>query len=72
MVTITRHIFIHFFQMEHFSAMKFYMGYEKNMSFLMIPKSPKVWKKVEKIELGSFKVLREQTGSNFLILHGSD
>ena len=30
------------------------MGYEKNMSFLVIPKSPKVWKKVEKIGLGSF------------------
>ena len=25
------------------------MDYEKNMSFLVIPKSPKVWKKVEKI-----------------------
>ena len=29
--------------------------YEKNMSFLVIAKSPKVWKKVEKIGLGSFK-----------------
>ena len=34
MVTITRHIFINIFQMEHFSAVKFAMGYEKNMSFL--------------------------------------
>ena len=30
MVTITRHIFINFFQMEHFIAVKFAMGYEKN------------------------------------------
>ena len=29
MVTITRHIFINIFQMEHFSAVKFDMGYEK-------------------------------------------
>ena len=44
MVTITRHIFINIFQMEHFSVVKFAMGYEKNMSSLVIPKSPKVWK----------------------------
>ena len=31
------------FQMEHFSAVKFAMGYEKNMSFLRILKSPKVY-----------------------------
>ena len=31
------------------------MGYEKNMSFLVIRKLPKVWKKVEKIGLYSFK-----------------
>ena len=31
------------------------MGYEKNTSFLVIPKSPKVWKKVLKIGLGSVK-----------------
>ena len=36
--------------------MTFYMGYEKNMSFLVIPKSLKVGKKVEKIGLGSFKI----------------
>ena len=54
MVTITRHVYI--FQTEHFSAVKFAMGYEKNMSFLVISKSAKVWKKqVEKIGLGSFK-----------------
>ena len=35
--------------------MKFVMGYEKDMSFLVIPKSPKVWEKYEKIGLGSFK-----------------
>ena len=41
--------------MEHFSAAKFAIGYEKNMSFLVIAKSPKVWKKVEKIALGSLR-----------------
>ena len=57
MVTITRHVFIYIFQTERFSAVKLAMGYEKNMSFLVIAKSPKVWKKkkVEKIGLGSFK-----------------
>ena len=45
MITITRDIFINIFQMEHISAVKFDMGYEKNMSLLVIPKSPKVWKK---------------------------
>ena len=56
MVTIfTRHIFINIFQTERFSAVKFAMGYEKNMSFLVIAKSPKVWKKSKKIGLGSFK-----------------
>ena len=45
MVTITKHIFINILQTEHFSAVKFAMGYKKNMSFLVITKSPKVWKK---------------------------
>ena len=45
-------IFINIFRTEHFSAVKFVMGYEKNMNFLVIVKSPKVWKKVEKIGLG--------------------
>ena len=48
MVTITRHLYINIFQTEHFSVVKFDMCYEKNMSFLVIPKSPKVWKNVEK------------------------
>ena len=43
MVTI-RHIFIDIFQMGHFSAVKFTMGYEKNMNFPVIAKSPKGWK----------------------------
>ena len=55
MGTITRHVFINIFQMKHFSAVKFAMGYENNMSFPVIPNSPKVWKKVEKKGLGSFK-----------------
>ena len=29
--------------MEHFSAVKFDMGYEENMSFLVIAKSPEVF-----------------------------
>ena len=45
MVIITRHVFINIFQMEHFSALKFAVGYEKNMNFLVIAKYPKVWKK---------------------------
>ena len=47
MVTITRHVFIDFFQSEHFSAVKFDMGYEKNKISLSL-------KKVGKIGLGSF------------------
>ena len=53
------HYQAHFFQMEHFSAVKFAVGYEKNMNFLVMPKSSKVWKKkkVEKIGLGSCKMI---------------
>ena len=38
MVTITRHIFIkiNIFQTERFPAVKFAMGYEKNVSFLLL------------------------------------
>ena len=49
MVTITRHVFNNIFQTKHLSAVKFVMGYGENMSFLVIPKFPVVWKKVEKI-----------------------
>ena len=42
LVTITSHIFINIFQTVHFSAVKFTRGNEKNTSFLLIPKSPKV------------------------------
>ena len=41
MVTITRYVFINIFQTEDFSAVKFAIGYEKYMSFLVIAKSPK-------------------------------
>ena len=37
--------------------MKFDICYEKNKSFLVIPKSPKDGGKVEKIGLGSFKTV---------------
>ena len=40
--------------------MKFYMGYEKNMSFLVIPKSLNVGEKVEKIGQGSFNLLQKK------------
>ena len=43
--------------MEHFSAVKFDMVDEKKMSFLVIPKSPKVWKKNLKIRMGFLKML---------------
>ncbi len=54
MVTITSHIFINIFQMAHFSAVKFNRCNEKNMSFLLIPKSPKVWEKSEAVGPGTF------------------
>ncbi len=55
MVTITSHIFINIFQTVHFSAVKFTRGNEKNMNFLLISKSPKVWEKSEAIGPGTFK-----------------
>ena len=54
MVTITRHVSINIFQLEHFLVVKFAMGYEENMSILVIAKSQKVFKRVEKIGLGTF------------------
>ncbi len=42
MLTITSHIFVNIFQTVHFSAVKFIRSNEKNMSYLLIPKSPKV------------------------------
>ena len=42
--------------MEHYSAVRFDMGNEKNITFLVILNSPNVWKKVEKIGLGSCKL----------------
>ena len=48
MVTLTRHDFVNIFQMEHFSAVKFAKGYEKNISYLVTPKSPKVGQKLNK------------------------
>ena len=43
MVTITRHVFFNISHMEHFSAEKVSMGFEKNMSFLWIPNSKLDW-----------------------------
>ncbi len=56
MVTITSPIFINIFQTVHFSAIKFTKGNKKNTSFLLIPKSPKVWEKSEVIRLDTFKI----------------
>ena len=49
LVTLTNSSYINIFQMEHFPAVKFAMGYEKNMSFLVITKSPKLWKKLKNL-----------------------
>ena len=66
MVTITRQVFTNIFQMEHFSAVKFAMDYEKNMSSLVIPKiSKSLKKKVEKIGLGSFNMTAANSYSTF-------
>ena len=56
-VTITRHvfIFINIFQVEQVSAVKFDKGYEKNISFLVMPNLQKFEKKSWKIWLGSLK-----------------
>ena len=59
MVTITRHVFNNIFQTKHLSAVNFVMGYGKIWAFLRYQKSPKVWKKVEKIGLGSFKLKQQ-------------
>ena len=56
MVTITSHIFINTFQTVHFPAVKFTRGIAKNTSFLLIPRSLKVWEKSEVIGPGSFKL----------------
>ena len=42
--------------MEHFIAVRFYEDNEKNMTSLVIPKSPNFCKNVEKIGVGSFNV----------------
>ncbi len=56
MVTRNSHIFINIFQTVHFSSVKLNGGNEKNMIFLLIPKSLKVWEKSEVIGQGTFKV----------------
>ena len=64
LIMVTRHVFISIFQTEHISAIKFDMGYEKNTSFLEIPKSTKVWKqsweKKDSAHLTVFKSLAYQ------------
>ena len=55
MVTITDHVFTDISPREYLLAVKFLVGNEKNMEHLLVPKSQKVWKKVEQIGLGSFK-----------------
>ena len=53
LVTIARYIF----KTEHFSAVKLAMGYKKNISFLVIPKSPKFKKKSDWAPLRANKPL---------------
>ena len=56
MVTLTRHVFINIFQTEHFSAVKFdmgYHGYEKNMGFLGYQNLQKFEKKLKKSDWAS-------------------
>ena len=57
MVTITRHVFINFFQREHFSAVKFAMGYEKKYDLSCDSKISKSLKK---------KGWKDRTQSSFL------
>ena len=45
MVTITSHVFTNIFQTKHISAVKFLVGCKKNMTFLLISKSKKNFKK---------------------------
>ena len=62
MVTITRHVFINIFQIDHISAVKFDTDYGGKYEvfffffffFFVIPKSPSLLQKFEKIGLGSF------------------
>ena len=48
MVTITRQVFTNIFQMEHFSAVKFAMGYEKKYELSCDSKISKSLKKKKK------------------------
>ena len=54
-VTITRHVFINIFQTEYFSAVKYCHGLWEKYELSCDTKISKSLKKVEKIELGSFK-----------------
>ena len=56
MATIISDIFTDISQMKHISAGKFHMGYEKNTSFLLIPKSHKVWKS-ETLDLAALSMI---------------
>ncbi len=62
-VTVTSHIFTNIFQMVHFPAVKFTRGNKKITSFLLTPKSPKVWEKSEVIRPSSFN---EICGYNYV------
>ena len=47
-MSLTTHIFTAISPVEYLLAIKFLMGYEKKIGHLLIPKSQKVWEKVEK------------------------
>ena len=77
MVTTSRHFFINIFQMQYFWAVKLYICYEKNVSFLVIPKSPKDRKKLKRSDLAplNFTILnyfpfQKMTFKLFCILTG--
>ena len=65
MVTITKQVFTNIFQTEYFLAVNFAIGYKKNMSYLVILKSPKV----EKIGLDHH--LKRNTGCKSVYTVGS-
>ena len=57
MVTITSHTFVNIFQTVHFSSVKFTRGNEKNMGFLLIPKSLKLWENLRQSDRAPLRQL---------------
>ena len=53
MVTVISHISANIFHMEHISAIKLLMGFEKNMSFLWYQNLKKLEEKLDQVALKS-------------------